>query len=83
MSWSQLSQCVVQSPEFHGFGFLPRLPESWAHTIAAVLGTISYMIRAVVMEGKVTRDLLFAPSHGRRLRLPRMWLQSCELLTLK
>lgn len=82
MSWSQLSQCVVQRPEFHGFGFsLFSLPESQAHTTAAVLGTISYKIRAVVIEGKVTRDLLFAPSHGRRRCLPRIWLQSWELLT--
>lgn len=27
------------------------------------------MMRVVVIEGKVTRDDLFAPSHGRRLNL--------------
>lgn len=49
--------------------------------IAAMLRTISFMIRVILIDAKITRELLFAPLDVSRLRILRIWLHSWEFLT--
>lgn len=68
--------CIVKRPEFHSyffFFFVSRLSEIWAWMIAAMLRTISYVITVIVIDAKISRELILAPSDVNRLYILRIW----------
>lgn len=41
--------------------------------IATMLRTISYVIKVIVIDAKISRELILAPSDVKRLYILRIW----------